>query len=166
MTHLYEVTDEYVALTQRLNDEEFTEESLKERLAEIKEQFNIKAENIGKVVISMESISESIEHEIARLTARQKSINNRASYLRDYLFTEMMASGNDRIQGTVLTLSLRKSPPSCQVLDEKAIPEQFIRIIPEQRQVDKRGILDHFKATGEVPNGTEIITDRKTLSIK
>ncbi len=151
---------------QVLQDEDTAEEHLKAQVAEIKEQFHDKAENVGKIILSLVADTQTIKDEEIRLTNRRVKLERKVDWLKSYLQQEMTVTGIDKIEGKILTISLRANPPSVKVINENDIPAEFRRIIPETWQVDKTGILKHFKDTGEIPFGTEVVTGKKTLVIK
>ena len=166
MAHLYELSDKYQVLMQLLGDEETSEETLKAQAANIEEQFNVKAENIAKAILSMAADAQTLQTEASRLSSRRAQLDKKAEWLKSYLHQEMTASGIKKIEGLLLTLSLRAYPKSVQVINKEDLPKEFHHIIPETWQPDKKAILDHFNSTGEIPPGTEVITDRTTLVIK
>jgi phage host-nuclease inhibitor protein Gam len=165
--HLYQLSEKYQTLLAWLNsDEPIDEISLKLQLQNVTEQLKDKAENIGKMVLEYESDVTAIDNELARLSARKKSLTTKTDWLKSYLLQEMQTANIDKLPCDLLTISLRKSPPSVVVLNAEAVEDKFIRHIPATWEVDKRGILDNFKLSGEIPTGVEIVTDRKSLIIK
>lgn len=168
---LYQLSETYRNLSDFLSQPseegiKFNEEELRNQLAQITEALDEKAENIGKLILEYNSESKAIDEEITRLSNRKRVAENKSTWLKEYLQTEMVNANTDKIQGQILTLSLQKSPPSCIVLDEKLIPEDCFRTIPEKREVDKAKILTEFKQTGEIKPGVQIVTDKKTLRIR
>jgi len=97
---------------------------------------------------------------------RKKSYDKRSEWLRNYLISEMVVAEKNEVNGNVLRLSLRKNPMSINVLDQKLVPMEYQKLIPESYTVDKKLIADHIKTCGEIPPGIEAITDRKSLQIK
>lgn len=166
MPRLYELSDEYQALIQTLDNEDSNESELKDRITEIKGKFNDKAENIGKLILSINADAEATKKEVERLSKRKSSLENKAGWLKSYLQQEMTVAELEKIEGDILTISLRKNPPSVKILNEKAIPQEYMRVIPESFKADKDDILLHFKVTGEVIPGVEIITDKRSLVIR
>lgn len=166
MAHLYELSEQYRSVIANLESEEITEDLLKAKLAEVTTQLNDKAESIGKLVMELEADNTAIETEINRLANRKRITQNKIDWLKSYVLSEMLASGIEKIPGQILTISIQKNPPSCNIIDTSLLPLEYIRIIPEQKQADKVKILANFKATGEIPAGAEIITDKKSLRIK
>lgn len=166
MPRLYELSDQYNALSQLLENTESEEADLTEGLNNITDQFNVKAENIGKLILSLAGDITTIQTEEERLAKRKGVIGRQLDYLKSYLHQEMLATNNETIKGTLLTISFRKNPASVSIVDQEAIPEEFRYKIPETWQPDKKHILDHFKTTGEIIDGVDIICDKKTLTIR
>lgn len=170
MTQLYKLADQYRFLEQAVErgegDEDTGDTQLQLDLADLKEKIEDKVENIGKFILSLEADTTGIKAEEERLSSRRVAIVNRVRWLKDYLLQEMTVAQVDKVKRDVLTVSVRTSPPSVNVLDMDAIPEQFRRVIPEKWEVDKKEMIANFKGTGEIPAGTEIITNKKSIVIR
>jgi hypothetical protein len=76
----------------------------------------------------------------------------------------MQLLGTERIETTRFTLAIRTNPPSVEVFDETQVPADFIRVITT-RSIDKRAILEHVKATGELVDGVDVLR-RQRLEIR
>jgi hypothetical protein len=169
---LYELSEQYrnlseLYLTDIANPNEPQEiDILKLQLDSITDQLKTKSENIAKLVLNYESDADATDKEIKRLSSRKTTLENRVKYLKDYLLNEMQFAKLDKIQGEILNLSLCKSPKSVVILDKEQVPVIFRRTIPETYEIDKRSIIENFDKTGEIPNGTDVITDKKYLKIK
>lgn len=172
MTTLFELTAQYERLIYGIEKPEWTatpddyQAYLKENLALIKDQIEDKVENIGKVILTLKADIDCIESEGNRLADRQEAMEQKVDWLKAYLLREMTAAGIDKLQRPIVTVSLRRSPPSCEVVDATQIPVIFLHIIPEQLELDKRAIINHFKESGEIVAGVRIITDKKFVVIK
>ena len=165
---LYELTNEYKALTSLLESDDNIEEEKQVRnlLNEITTQLNVKAENIAKLILSLNADMETIDSEVKRLVQRKTSLNNKIEYLKSYLLEELVKAQVDKIKGSVVNISIRNNPPSCNILDFEKIPTEYKREIPAKWEADKSKILTNFKTTGEIIDGVEIIKDKKCLVIK
>lgn len=163
---LYELSDDYRKLQTELDNEETEQDSITAILSQVKEQFDEKVENIGKLILSLKADAEAVKLEEQRLAKRRKTLDEKAEWLKGYLQDELTNTGVEKVKGVLLTVSLRKNPPSINVVDVMQIPDRFWRVIPEVREPDKKAIIEQFKATGEIIDGVEIVTDKKHLEIK
>ena len=162
---LYELTDAYrVALEQLSEPSEDGQEDgqYQALLAGLDEAFDEKVLGIAKVIRSLEADVTAIASELERLQGRRRHLSGRIDWLNRYLLTEMEASGRDRVRGPTVTVSLAKAPPSCEVADVDAVPAEFRRVNVE---ADRKGILEHFRETGEIVPGTTVTTDRQYVRI-
>src|SRR5215471_18019998 len=98
--------------------------------------------------------------EAKRLRARAEADERHAERLRRYLMTHMALIGSERIDTARFTVVMRDNPPAVEVLDEDQVPAEFRRVVTTT-SVDKRAILEHFKATGEIVDGIEIMHRRR-----
>ena len=164
MTHLYELSNAYKML---MDTDELTEEELIECVNNVKELFNDKARNIARLVLSLKADSEAIDTEVKRLSARKQAIENRMTWLKNYLTQEMEATETTQIKDEIVSVSLRNSPPSVMVEDEELIPADYWRTIPETKVVDKQTILGLYKEDNSlIVPGVTIQTDRKHVVIR
>ena len=163
---LYELSDDYRMLQTELDNEETEQGDITAILSQVKEQFDEKVENIGKLILSLKADAEAVKLEEQRLAKRRKALEEKSDWLKGYLQDELTNTGVEKVKGVLLTVSLRKNPPSINVVNAIQIPENYWRTIPEVREPDKKAILEQFRATGEIVDGVEIITGKKHLEIK
>jgi len=163
MTKLYELTQAYQSL---LDTEELTEEELNTALDSVVDLISNKALNIARLVLTLQSESTAIDSEIKRLNSRKVTRENKVKNLRSYLLLNMEATNITKAKDNFVSVTLQSSSPSVAILDVLQIPDSYWRIIPEQREVDKRSILTTYKEQGKTVPGTEIITTRKHIVIK
>jgi phage host-nuclease inhibitor protein Gam len=147
---LLEATDDPVELA----DVEAVAE-VKAQLALVDQLMLQKQESYVSVIRSLEAMADARKAEADRLRDRAKTAERHADWLRARLLTHMQTTGRERIETSRFTLTIRQNPPSVTVLDAAAVPHEFERtkwII----DVDKRAILAHVKATGEIVPGVSI----------
>lgn len=164
--HLYEITGDLVHTIDAIveNGGELTEE-LEEQFDKGQLAFEDKAANIIRYELSLGGDKEAIKKEIARLQARLWSIDNRVEWMRGYLKSNMEATGITEIKHPLLpTISIAKNPPSVKIVDEKALPGEYVEIRPTTH-VDKKAILVALKAGKEV-SGAILVDDKTNLRVK
>ena len=62
-------------------------------------------------------------------------------------------------------MTIANNPISVEIVNEDAVPDEYKQVITTTK-VDKKAITDNFKATGEIPDGVNIITQNTSLRIK
>lgn len=152
---LYAMTDEYLAILDRLEEPETDAQALEEYLDALAGQITHKAEAIAGLVKQCEGMAAMRKGEADRMRDLAAADQRHADRLRDYLLRHMQALGSERIDTARFRLSLRQNPPAVHVLEELLVPAEYIRTVTTT-SVDKRAVLDAYKATGELINGIEI----------
>lgn len=148
---LYELRENYQTIQAMLDEQDdFTNESLIDTLASIEDAIQIKAENIAKMLIHFQKEAEAIKQEETRLAGRRKSLENRASSMKQYLLSELDQAGLTKVKGELLTVSRQNSTPSVFIEEAGALPTEFIQIKIET-VIDKKAIMDALKQGQEVP---------------
>ena len=160
---LYELASSYNTI---LDAEDMSDEQIVEHLDNIQAQFKDKAISIGKVVLSLKAEAKGVEAELNRLAQRKRSLEHKAEWLESYLLDNMIMAKQDKIEGDVFNVSVKTNPPSVTITDDTLIPSTFKKLIPESWQTLKTDILKHFKDTGEIIAGVEIVKDKKRVEIR
>ena len=168
MIALYKLTDRYKTIRDMLDKDtqEITREEIIESLSAIEDDIKLKIGNIGKLVLELKSDVAAIKTEEDRLLRRRQGYISKMEWLKLYLLTEMTSTNIAKVKEDVISVSVQNSPPSCEVIELEQIPEQYIRVIPEQHEADKKAIIEHFKTTGEIINGVDLIRDKKHVVIR
>lgn len=161
-TTLYELSEEYLRVLDALESD--ADEDLEIELDRIGGKIAQKAEAIGGLVAQLDGMAVMRKAEAQRLRNRAASDEAHAARLRDYLLRHMQAIGTSRIDTSRFTIAIRQNPPAVDVLEELMVPKDYIREVVTT-SVDKRAILDHLKATGEIVPGVEVIR-RERLEIR
>ena len=162
MFKLYELKELYQNIWELVGDDESDLEALETALSQVEDNLEIKAENIAKLIKSIDADAEVIKIEEQRLAKRRKTLENKQKGMKLYLETQLKEMGVDKIQGTLMSVRLQKNPPSVNVLDENKIPEKYWKVVTT-RSMDKKLILDDLKAKVEVEGA--VIKQEKSLRI-
>lgn len=147
--NLYELSQNYLAV----QDMELDEETLRDTLDSIEEAWEDKAENIVKLIRTVEADEQALEAEEKRFNARKKTEANKKQFLKRYLEEMMQLTGKTKFKAGVFNISLQNNPPSVEVFDEALLPKQFLMEQPPK--IDRAGIKALLKAGEEVP-GAEL----------
>jgi hypothetical protein len=167
MTTLYELADEYTELMEAVQacDDIVELQPLLDRLNEADSEFIAKVDSIAALVNWCAHMAHMAEAERQRLAGRKFVFERKADRLKQYIQECMTAKGCDKVTGQRFTVGSRACPPSVEVMEQMAVPQSYLRT-KTSVEVDKAKILDEYKATGSVPAGVRVLTDKKTVTIR
>lgn len=161
MARLYELTQNYNNLLEVLDNPEIPQEMITEAINAVGEEFEEKAENLAKVIKSIEVDINGYKEEEQRLCSRRESLENRVATLKEYLDNSMKATGKLKIKGKVFTLAIQKNAPSVDILNEEAIPEEYFVV---KKNLSKKDILAALKEGQVIPGAA--IKQTESLRIR
>lgn len=159
---LYDIRCKFVSL---MNNDELTEEQVQELGVELAEELKNKSSNIIAYVIDSESLLERIKAEEKRLADMRKLGESKLEKFKKYVKENMETLEIQKIQTELGTLSIAKNPISVEIIEEDKLPTEFKQEVVTTK-IDKKAIAQHFKDTGEIPEGCIIYTDKTSLRIK
>lgn len=154
MVSLRETSDRLMEIFFELEESggELTPE-LEAGLAKYAENRKVKAERIVLFARKMKSQAGALKAEARDFSEMAAKKTRAADNLERYLLAEMQALDEQRIQTEKFTISrARIGIPriDTDVAVEK-VPRKFIRIIPEERRLDKKVVLAIMKASKGIP---------------
>jgi FtsZ-binding cell division protein ZapB len=153
---LYEITDEYRSLLERYSDPDATQEDLDaiaEQLAGKDAEWQEKARAVYAYMREETAAADALTDEIMRLQKLQKQHAKAAERMHDYLEREMIRLELGTQDLGICKMRIQKSAPFVVLAtdDLEQIDAQYIRVIPEKREIDKRAIADDLRAGAELP---------------
>lgn len=154
---LYKLTEAYADLVSRLEDCQNAQEE-SEVLAAIEavsDDIAAKGEAYARIMRNKIAESAGIEAEIKRLQARKKSADNTVDRLKENILYAMGMVGATELNTSIGKWRIQKNAPSVVITDEAKIPEEFT--VPQPPKIMKIAIMQHFKETGEIPEGCDIV---------
>lgn len=137
---LYELSNEYLEVLDLLSEEDNVE--LNDLLLKIDEEIELKAENIGKVLKSLEGNVAALKDEEKRLSNRRRGIENNIKNLKSYLENEMIAVGKKKFKTDLFSFGIQKNPPSLDISREDNIPEEYYELT---RSLIRKDLLKDMK---------------------
>ena len=160
---LYELSETYDRL---LADEALygEDEEFQELLAFIEDNLYEKAENITKIIKSLEKEVEVFKVTEQEMRKKRQARERRIGWLKEYLEQNMMDEGEKKLKTDLFSVWIQKNPKSLQIEDEEVVPEEF-KEEETKVKIDRRGLLKHLEETGEVIDGIEI-TQTESIRIR
>ena len=161
---LYNITNKFVELMNRAEEEGLTEEEYNELGEELAKELQNKSSNIIGYIQNSKSLLDAIKAEEKRLADMRKAGENKLDKFMQYVKENMERLDLKEIPTELGKLSIAKNPMSVEIENEDEIPDTFIQEVITKK-IDKTAIKNHFKATGEILAGTKIIDDKTSLRI-
>lgn len=159
---LYELSEQYNKL-QELISEGTDKEMFADSLEGLEGDIEDKAENMAKLIRSLETEADGIKSEEERLYSRRMSISNRITDIKEYLQFQLSSMNIDKVKGKLFTVAMQNNPQSVKLLNDNvmAFNQKYIVV---SRTLDKKAILEDLKA-GDVVEGAEL-QQTKSLRIR
>jgi len=162
---LYEISKQYqeLATLAEAGDEDLAV-ALKDTMEGIEGEFQEKGKALAMVTLNMDGDLDAIQAQIDRLSERKRVLVNRKESLKEYLRTNMEASGITKITHPLFTITLGKGKPIVVIDEESKIPDEFMntKVTSTPSKVD---IAKAIKEGKEVP-GAHSEIGKSSISIK
>lgn len=167
MAKLYEIAAELKLLWEEIErNDGVLEGSLEERLNTLPGDFRAKGLNVGLWIKNLESDRNEIKAEVERLAKKLKTATANEERAREYLFECMQNGGIDKIKHPAFTAYIQAGKEKVDdLIDTDKLPDEFktVEVVVKPK---KKEILEHYKKTGEVVEGTKIVDGRPYLVIR
>lgn len=160
---LYELTEMYQNIWELVGDDEVDLEALEKALSQIEDNIEIKAESTAKLIKGIDSDIEVLKTEEKRLADRRKALENKKESIKSYLENHLRIMEIDKVKTPLFTVALQNNPPSVNVIDEKLIPKDYVKVVTTT-SISKKELLDDLKQGLIIP-GAEI-KQTKSLRIR
>ena len=123
---LYELTGNYLAIMEMLENEEITSEDVKDTLEAIEEGIEAKAENIGFVIKNLEAETSMLETEIKRLAERKTRAEKSTESLKNYMSDSLLKLDYKTLKTNHFTYGFRKST-AVEIDNLELLPKEFVK---------------------------------------
>ncbi len=164
MTSLYKLTKQQLELKELLDSEDIPANALDDTFQALSGEFNEKAVSVVHVIHNMDSDIDAVDVEIKRLTAMKTALKNKKENIREYLQTNMEATGITKIECPLFKISLAKGREIAVIDNEGMLPDDLVDVSVVTKP-NKAEILKLLKAGNEVP-GARIERSNNSLRIK
>ena len=103
--------------------------------------------------------------EIKAVEADKKAFQRERVGIGGFVMVWMQKLGMKKVDAGIHRTTVAKKPTSIEVIDETMVPAQFMKRTYRE-SVDKTGIKNHFKATGEYVDGVQVHHDETHLLVR
>lgn len=151
MRTLYDLGDAFNGVMDLVLDETMDLTVLEECLQTIEADIAVKCENGIGLIRSLENLRDGMKAEAARLTDRQKIIDNRIRSIKEWYQRNLDAMGKSKVETMRGTMAVQNNPPALKITDEDKIPRCYLDLVPARYEVNKDAVKTALKAGEEVP---------------
>ena len=157
--NLYEITGAIAQLTELMEEGEIPAEVFEDTVA------NLGAENalegVIKAIRNATADAEAYKAEAERLTEKRRAAEEKVDRLKALILNYLTATDQKKASAGIFSVS-RRATKSCELLDETAIPAEFL--IPQPAKIDKKTILAKLKEGEEIPGAQ--LKESESIAIK
>lgn len=162
---LYEISSQYLADLNKLNELELDEQTFLDTLEGLSGELEQKAINVAMYIKNLEVSADAIKQAEKAMADRRNSIVAKQDKIRKYLLENMLKTGITKIECPHFVLSVRKNPASVDVLMQDQIPDEYFDIPdPLPPTLNKKRLAEDLKA-GVLIEGARL-TQGNSLQIK
>lgn len=159
--YLYELAEDILQLQEMLESDEFDADAVRDTLEGVTGEFDDKLENCCKIIKNFEGDITALSSEIDRLSKKKKTLENRITSIKKYMFDMMKLTGKEKVKGSLFNISIQKNggkqPIILDVDDTSKLPDDLVRIKEEPDLEAIRSLLEkgegkeyaHFGERGE-----------------
>jgi len=159
---LYQISSIYLEAMDILTDPEMElpAEAITDTLEGLGGEMEEKAINVAKFMRNIEATANAIKEAETAMAKRRKALENRASWMKDYLKGSMEHTGIIKIECPYFKLSIQKNPAAVNIINEDTIPDKFKEQVITWK-VDKTAIKKAIQSGKTIPgakllNGTRL----------
>ena len=159
---LYQISSIYLEAMDILTDPEMElpAEAITDTLEGLGGEMEEKAINVAKFMRNIEATANAIKEAETAMAKRRKALENRASWMKDYLKGSMEHTGITKIECPYFKLSIQKNPAAVNIINEDTIPDKFKEQVITWK-VDKTAIKKAIQSGKTIPgakllNGTRL----------
>lgn len=164
MSSLYEITNALQVLQEKEIDE-LSEEERASLEVQLQQLLISKSGSVIQFIQNLQANIEALKNEEKRLKETRQYLENRQEKFKEYVVKCMDQIDQKEIITDSGILRTRNNPLSVEITNEDLVPNKYKKQVIEVK-IDKNKIKEDFKETGEMIDGVEYITTKKSLNIK
>lgn len=147
MATLYELTGQFLELSELLDQGEYDEDLIRDTLEGVEFDLEEKAEGYAKIIRNYESDIEGMKNEEKRIRERRKALENNVRRLKDNLQAAMVQTGKTKFKKGIFSFAIQKNGGKLPVIiDAEELPKEFVITIEKP---DMDALAEYIKKNPE-----------------
>ena len=142
---LYTVASQYVKALNELIDSDLPAEAVEDTLEGLKGEVENKARNLGAWIKNKKLEVEAMKSYIDEMAYRKSKLETHIQRLETYLINSLDDCEITDINDPEVQIKIRHKPPRVKINNEDIVPVQYMRVIPETEEPDRKAISEALK---------------------
>ena len=164
MSNIYELAQDYLIISEMMENPELDPEFLADTMEAVEGALEIKAENYAKVMKNLEGDVAALKAEETRLSEKRKAIENNIKNMKVALQSMMTITGKTKFKTNLFSFGIQKNAPSVVIdTDINNLPTEFLKF--REPEVDKTKLKEALK-NGEDLEGFAHLEQTSSLRIR
>lgn len=157
MASLYDLNSEYSKLLTELEFAETPEEldRIWHDIDSVEGNMEEKADAYAKILRNKIADAQMYKAEEHRFNTLRKNAENAVERIKNVMHATMLLMNISEWPTSIGKWRVQTNPASVQITDESKVPQEYRE--PQPDKIDKRAIMQHYKETGELLDGVEIV---------
>lgn len=155
MAKIYELADCYNELLTMLEEDEISPEAFKDTMDCVEGELSLKYDNICKFIRNLNSDVEGYKVELDKISKKKKALENKISWLKDYMLSNMQKMGREKIKTELFTVAVQKNGVPKLIVDDKIVPKKYFKKVVTITRDDS--LIRESLAEGKKVRGCELV---------
>lgn len=157
MASLYELNNQYSQLLTELEFAETPEEidRIWQYIDSVEGDMADKADAYARILRNKMADAQMYKAEEHRFNTLRKAAENAVERMNNVMYDTMKMLNLSEVHTSIGKWRVQTNPASVQITDERKVPLEYRE--PQPDKIDKRAIMQHYKETGELLEGVEIV---------
>ena len=142
---LYELTDEWMALLEMMDDPEIDEQTILDTMESVGGEIEDKAEAYAKIIRELESRISGIKAEVDRLTSRRRTMEANIDRMKRTLQDAMVITGKTKFRTALFSFGIQKNGGALPVIIDVPTEELPDDLLIIRKDPDKKAIAERIE---------------------
>jgi hypothetical protein len=148
---LFQIAGEYREAADKLAELDLDPQTMADTLESLGGDLEEKSKNTAFVVRNLEAAADQIDAAVEEMGRRAAAIRKNAERVREYLMSNMIFAGVQKLETPYFVITVRDNPPKVVVTDEAKIPgSYFTKVPPPPPKLDKKAVAAALKAGEQI----------------
>lgn len=162
---LYQIADQFLIKLNELENSELTDEEYQLALDQLQGEVMDKSHAVAMYIKNLQALSDARKNAEKEMYESRKKLDGAIERLKAYQVQAMLRTGIKKMDFAEFSISVRTNPPSVEILNMDAIPDEYFDIPPMPAPLLNKSRLKDDMKEGVIIEGARL-TQSTRLEIK